>query len=52
LVYDMQKRMANNVWDFYWPVADSAVVSNRRIHNWNPIPGWNNAGWKYVWREQ
>ena len=48
----MQKRMANNVWDFYWPVADSAVVSNRRIHNWNPIPGWNNAGWKYVWREQ
>ncbi|MGE3856441.1 MAG: ABC transporter substrate-binding protein [Dehalococcoidia bacterium] len=51
LVYDMQKRMANNVWDFYWPVADSAVVSNRNIHNWNPVPGWNNAGWKYVWRE-
>jgi peptide/nickel transport system substrate-binding protein len=51
LVYDMQKRMAKNVWDFYWPAPDSPVVSSKKVHNFRPPPGWNWNIMKYVWKD-
>ena len=51
LVFDMQKRMAKNVWDFYWPAPDSPVVSSKKVHNFRPPPGWNWNIMKYVWKE-
>ena len=51
LVYDMQKRMAKNVWTFYWPAPDSPVVSNKKVHNFRPPPGWNWNIMKYVWKD-
>ena len=51
LVYDMQKRMAKNVWNFYWPAPDSPVVSNKKVHNFRPPPGWNWNVMKYVWKD-
>ncbi len=51
LVYDMQKRMSKNVWNFYWPAPDSPVVSNKKVHNFRPPPGWNWNSMKYVWKD-
>ena len=51
LIYDMQKRVAKNVWNFYWPAPDSPVVSNKKVHNFRPPPGWNWNVMKYVWKE-
>ena len=51
LVYDMQKRMAKNVWNFYWPAPDSPMVSNKKVHNFRPPPGWNWNIMKYVWKD-
>ncbi len=51
VVYDMQKRMAKNVWNFYWPAPDSPVVSNKKVHNFRPPPGWNWNIMKYVWKD-
>ena len=51
LVHDMQKRWAKNVWDFDWPAADSPVVSNKKVHNFRPPPGWNWNIMKYVWKD-
>jgi len=51
MVYDMQKRMAKNVWNFYWPAPDSPRVSNKKVHNFRPPPGWNWNIMKYVWKD-
>ncbi|MGE3856353.1 MAG: ABC transporter substrate-binding protein [Dehalococcoidia bacterium] len=51
LVYDMQKRWAKNVWNFYWPAPDSPVVSNKKVHNFRPPPGWNWGIMQYVWKD-
>ncbi len=51
LIYDMQTRMAKNVWNFYWPAPDSPVVSNKKVHNFRPPPGWNWNIMKYVWKD-
>ena len=51
LVNDMQKRWAKNVWNFYWPSPDSPVVSNKKVHNFRPPPGWNWNIMKYVWKD-
>ena len=51
LIYDMQKRMARNQWTFNWPAPDSPIVSSKKVHNFRPIPGWNWAGMKYVWKD-
>ncbi len=51
LINDMQKRMARNVWDFYWPAPDSPVVSSKKVHNFRPPPGWNWNIMKYVWKD-
>ena len=51
LVGDMQKRWAKNVWNFYWPSPDSPVVSNKKVHNFRPPPGWNWNVMKYVWKD-
>ena len=51
LIYDMQRRMAKNQWNFYWPSPDSAVVSNKKVHNFRPPPGWNWNIMKYVWKD-
>jgi len=51
LVYDMQKRVAKNVWNFYWPAPDSPVVANKKVHNFRPPPGWNWNAMKYVWKD-
>ena len=51
LVGDMQKRMAKNVWNFYWPAPDSPVVSSKKVHNFRPPPGWNWNIMKYVWKD-
>ncbi|MEI7925037.1 MAG: ABC transporter substrate-binding protein [Chloroflexota bacterium] len=51
LVADMQKRWAKNMWNFYWPAPDSPVVSNKKVHNFRPPPGWNWNIMKYVWKD-
>jgi len=51
MIYDMQKRMAKNVWNFYWPAPDSPIVSNKKVHNFRPPPGWNWNIMKYVWKD-
>ncbi|MDA0302237.1 MAG: ABC transporter substrate-binding protein, partial [Chloroflexi bacterium] len=51
LVADMQKRWARNVWNYYWPAPDSPVVSNKKVHNFRPPPGWNWNIMKHVWKE-
>ena len=51
LIYDMQKRWARNVFNFYWPAPDSPVVSNKKVHNFRPPPGWNWNIMKYVWKD-
>ena len=51
LIYDMQKRHAKNAWNFYWPASDSPVVSNKKVHNFRPPPGWNWNIMKYVWKD-
>ena len=51
LVNDMQKRWAKNVYQFYWPAPDSPVVSNKKVHNFRPPPGWNWNIMKYVWKD-
>ncbi|MGE3856440.1 MAG: ABC transporter substrate-binding protein, partial [Dehalococcoidia bacterium] len=51
LVYDMQKRWARNVFQFYWPAPDSPVVSSKKVHNFRPPPGWNWNIMKYVWKD-
>jgi peptide/nickel transport system substrate-binding protein len=51
LVYDMQKRWARNVYQFFWPAPDSPVVSNKKVHNFRPPPGWNWNIMKYVWKD-
>ena len=51
MVYDMQKRWSKNVWDFYWPAPDSPMVSNKKVHNFRPPPGWNWNIMRYVWKD-
>jgi ABC-type transport system substrate-binding protein len=51
LVHDLQRIWARNLWTFYYPVPDSPVIANRKVHNFIPTPGWNAGVWKYVWLE-
>ncbi len=51
LIYDMQRRMARNVWSFYWPAPDSPIVSSKKLHNFRPVPGWNWGSMKHVWKD-
>ena len=39
------------MWNFYWPAPDSPVVSNKKVHNFRPPPGWNWNIMKYVWKD-
>ena len=51
LVHDLQRRWAQGVWNWYWPLQDSPIVSNKSVHGFSPTPGWNAGVWKYVWKE-
>ena len=52
VVHDLQRLWAQNLWTFYFPVPDSAIIANKSVQNFVPTPGWNAGVWKYVWLDQ